>query len=157
MKVLKHSAIVLAAAIFCSATSMAALAQAPTHDPTIVQSDANGCELNSVHVDGLIEEALRSGERVFVIARLGSGEAASRINLYRLQDARNYFLVRNFSLDRIVFAAGERSRGEGRIEFYLGGKLYLVSLAKRNRPVCLTCCDSPDGNNGGGRRNNRRR
>jgi len=111
------------------------------------QSDAStvasrgGGEMNSARLDSLATEQASSQERIFVIARLGRGEGANALNQLRLQAARAYLVgTRGLDPAKIVFAAGEKFEGEGRVEFYLGSRLELISLAPRNRNVVLSCC-----------------
>jgi hypothetical protein len=62
------------ALIFCSlAACEAAFAQPDAGDPYIVPSDSSG-ELVSREIDSMAVESRQSGERLFVIARLGAGE-----------------------------------------------------------------------------------
>ena len=129
------------ALIFCSlAACEAAFAQPDAGDPYIVPSDSSG-ELASREIDSIAVESRQSGERLFVIARLGAGEKSRRLNLGRLYNTRDYLSGKSFDQSTIVFAEGERVNGEGRLEFYLGSRLRLVVLAKRNRMPNLTCCD----------------
>lgn len=118
------------------------MAQTSPGDTIIVEGRSSG-ELNSLHLDNLAYE-LRSSVagRVFVIARLGDGETARWLNLARLEGARFYLVESGRTQkERIVFAEGERVKGEGRVEFYLGSRLYLVSLAGRGKAINFTCCD----------------
>lgn len=124
-----------------------AFSQEPTSEPAnVVAREAEGaCELNNLYIDLLVLEAKKSKERVFVIARLGKGERA-RLNWQRLEKA-HFFLTNGKELpeSQIVTAVGNNAAsGSGRLEFYLGSKLLLVSEAKKGRNVCLNCCDSPN-------------
>lgn len=124
---------------FCSAPTAA---QDSPNETRIVKGDANSCELNSAYLDYMAAEQSKNGGLIFVIARLGNGEVKRSISLDRLQYARFYLLMnREIQRDKVVFAEGERVDGEGRVEFYLGSKLHLVSLAERGKNVCLTYCD----------------
>jgi hypothetical protein len=116
------------------------MAQESPTETQIIKGDANSCELNSLYLDMLTNEYRANNERVFVIARLGRGETSRALILRRLDVSRMYLNGR-IKNDRILFAEGEKVKGEGRVEFYLGSKLFLVSLAERGRNVCLTCCD----------------
>jgi len=81
-------------------------------------------------------------ERLFVIARPGKAEKSNRISVARLSYTRTLLLVmRRFPFQTAIFAEGDRVDGEGRIEFYLGSRLRLVTLAKRNKILNLTCCE----------------
>jgi hypothetical protein len=135
------SAFISIAFVFCSLTACeAAFAQPAAGDPYIVPSDSSG-EIASREIDSMAAESRQSGERLFVIVRLGAGEKSRRLNLGRLYNTRTYLSAKSFDQSAIVFAEGERINGEGRIEFYLGSRLRLVVLAKRNRMPNLTCCE----------------
>lgn len=119
----------------------AAKAQQTTAAAYIVKSDANAGELNSAQLDYLATEQQTTNERIFVIARLGRSETARALNLQRLKAARSYLVeTKGINKEQIVFAEGERVAGEGRLEFYLGSKFMLVSLAPRGENVRLVCC-----------------
>lgn len=131
--------------LFATCTSV--LAQSKTTEPTIVQGDANACELNAAMFDSLAN-ILRDNvtERLFIVARLGKGEVSRDYNRRRLHNVRIYYKQAwawNIADDRFVYVEGDRVEGEGRIEFYIGSKLMLISLVKRGRDVCVTCCDFP--------------
>ena len=140
MKLLKHVSIILAFAVCWFMACESVTAQESPTETQIIKGDANSCELNSLYLDMLTNEYRANNERVFVIARLGRGETSRALILRRLDVSRMYLNGR-IKNDRILFAEGERVKGEGRVEFYLGSKLFLVSLAERGRNVCLTCCD----------------
>lgn len=90
---------------------------------------------------------------MFVIAHLGLGETDAGRNPDRLCDARCYVVLRLSQIREgvvsgeyrepspVVFAEGERVKGEGRIEFYLGSKLQLTRFIDRNRSANLNCCE----------------
>jgi hypothetical protein len=110
-------------------------------DVTTIRGDSNAGELNSAVLDQLVVMHQNSQERIFVIARLGRGETSSALNLQRLQSARDYVVkTRGVDPSQIVFASGERIDGEGRLEFYLGSKMQVISLAPRGKNVTLVCC-----------------
>lgn len=131
-------------------------AQSSSNDPQIVAGGDSG-ELNSAYLDNLLNELRRSGgERIFVVARLGRGETARRLNLARIEGARLYLIESGRTQrERVIFAEGERVEGEGRVEFYLGSRLRLVSLAERGKNIRFTCCEDyipPRRNKGRSRR-----
>lgn len=108
----------------------------------IVKSDNNSCEVNAAVLDALAQKFRETSERIFVIARMGRGETSRSLNRARLFSARFQLLdQRELDPTRVLFAEGERVKDEGRLEFYLGSKLSLVAMAKRNKGVCLTCCE----------------
>lgn len=121
------------------------MGQSTTNAPDIVQSDSNSCEINAVSFDNLANTLRDNDERLFVVARLGKGEVSRDFNRRRLYNVRTYF-QHGWKIDekRIVFAEGERVGEEGRIEFYIGSKLMLVSLVRGGGDICVDCCDYPD-------------
>jgi hypothetical protein len=118
------------------------VAQQSSPEIGIVKGDANAGELNSAYLDKLANDQQSTNERVFVIARLGRGETARSLSLNRLKAARSYLVeTRGIDKERVIFAEGERVAGEGRLEFYLGSRLMIISLAPRGKNVRLTCCE----------------
>lgn len=115
-------------------------AQNSSNEPFIARSDASG-EETVRDLEIMAGDAVNTGERFFVIARLGKAERSNRISFARLAYTKVFLLeMKRFPLKEPVFAEGERTDGEGRIEFYLGSRLRLVTLAKRNKIPNLTCC-----------------
>jgi hypothetical protein len=132
------------------------LAQTALNEPNVVPSDSSGEEASS-EIDSIAVEAGQSGERLFVIVRLGAGETSRRLSHARLHNARAYLSIKGFDPETTVYAEGERVKGEGRIEFYLGSRLRLVTLAWRNKMPNLTCCDDRFPASGGKPKERKRR
>jgi hypothetical protein len=110
-----------------------------------VESNASACEMNAASFDNLANDLRSNNQRIFIIARLGRGESSRDLNRRRLSNVRTYFMT-NWKIDpaRFTFAAGSKVDGEGRIEFYIGSTLWLVSYVKPRRDICVDCCDYPD-------------
>ena len=107
----------------------------------VVDISSNVCEENANYVSRLVNEAIDSKERVFVISKVSKGESNS-LGWRRLMTAY-YVLTTTTKLPsgQVVLAQGNKTTEKyGRLEFYLGGKLFLVSEAARKRNVCLSCC-----------------
>ncbi len=139
LRIVKFTFIILA--LFLSSFAASVFGQTVVADePYTIPSNSSG-EENSALTDGIAIEAQQSGERLFVITRLGKGETSSRLNQVRLINTKSYMLRKNFNRKTAVFAEGERVEGEGRIEYYLGSKLKLITLAPRNKMPNLTCCE----------------
>ncbi len=121
-------------------------AQSEALEPFVVKSDAGACESNAASLDNLVSGLRSSDERLFVVARLGAGERSRDLIRRRLYNVRAYFEWSWPELDakRFVFSEGDRVAGEGRVEFYVGSRLLLISLVERGRDICVACCDSPD-------------
>ena len=133
---------ILAFGSCCLVACVSAVAQESSTETQVVKGDANSCELNSAYLDYIVMEQRAKGERIYVIARLGRSEVNRSLNRARLEYARFYLLESGRTQkEKVVFAEGERIDGEGRVEFYLGSRLFLVSLAERGKNVCLTCCE----------------
>ncbi len=115
--------------------------QTVTEEPYKIPSDSSG-ELNSALTDAIAVEAQNSGERLFVIVHLGKGETSSRVNRVRLLNVKIFMNQKGFDKKNAVFAEGERVEGEGRIEYYLGSRLMLITLAPQNKMPNLTCCEA---------------
>lgn len=119
------------------------VAQQTSPEIGIVKGDANAGELNSLYLDKLTVDQQSTNERIFVIARLGKGETGRSLSLNRLKAARSYLVeTKGINQEQVILAEGERIAGEGQVEFYLGGKLMLVSLAARGRNISFNCCES---------------
>lgn len=134
---------IIKAAIFTSAflflLAIFNSAQTTADTPETVPSNGSG-EVSASAIDGM--RSLIGNERLFVISRPGTGETKTRIAQYRLANAKSFMLEsRNFNRQTSVFAEGEPVEGEGRIEFYIGNRLWLIILAQRNKIPKLTCCD----------------
>ena len=143
---MKGLKLLLVLAVHWVTASQSALAQATSNETHVVRADSGSCEVNSAYLDSLAQDFRSGGERIFVVSRLGDGEASRALNRSRLEYARVYLVLnRELNSGRVVFAEGERVKGEGRLELYLGSKLYLVSLAKRNKMACFFCCDDRPG------------
>jgi hypothetical protein len=116
-------------------------------DARSVQTVPGNCEMNAAALDSVRSEALEEtnkGGVVIVIARLGTRETSGMQNRRRLQIVKTYLSKYGLGARRIVAAEGERVDGYGRVEFYVAGKLRVVLLANRNKPICVECCNADD-------------
>jgi len=114
-------------------------------DYTVEETDEAACELNSSYLDILLAKARNSNDRIFVISRLSKTES-SKLNRIRLTNARLALTDgKGLSENQVITAIGDRivNGGRGRLEFYLGSRLFLVSKINKNKIACLTCCDTP--------------
>lgn len=114
-----------------------------------VKADANACELNSLHLDGLRNE-LASNPTAKVIAKSYTSKSENiRVGERRTAYIRR-FLEQNkgFDLSRLEFVnAGRLETLENpKTEFYIvqagetEGTFYLVTYSRPNRTPCLDCC-----------------
>jgi len=115
--------------------------QEKNEEPTISEANSAACEGNSAHFAYIATEVSKSKERIFIIFRAGKGETET-VNAKRLNYVKGF--LQNFKSWRTfntVYARGEKTNSEGKIEFYIGSKLFLVVVSPKNATPCLTCCD----------------
>jgi hypothetical protein len=109
-----------------------------------VETKPTNCELNSSKLSGAHQAAAATGHDTIIIAiaRLGDGERRAEVNRRRLHNVR-VFLAEAWKRSplSVVLAQGERVRGYGRVELYVGGRLFELIAVKTNGdlPVSLTC------------------
>ena len=95
----------------------------------------NTCEEAMLFLDMAAIEADKDKDGYIIfIAHLGEGERSLAISRRRLEMARDYLINRR-GWNRIVLASGERVRGRGSLELYVGGKLLYVLLHPKNRLI----------------------
>ena len=135
-----------------------AIAQDRSEDTRLVQTTPGNCEVNAAALDSVRSETLDEANRggvIIVIARLGTRETSNTQNRRRLHIVKNYLTKYGLGGEKIVAAEGERVGGYGRVEFYVAGKLRVMLLANRNKPICVECCD-PNASDFSPSRRNRR-
>ncbi|MCA1604445.1 MAG: hypothetical protein LC775_02960 [Acidobacteria bacterium] len=132
--------------LWVMAASMS-VAQGRAADNSLAQTTPGNCEMNAALLDSVrqeaLEEAIKDGA-VIVIARLGNGETSRAHNRRRLLIAKNYLSKYGLPAQKVITAEGQRVSGYGRVELYVAGKLRVVLLANRNKPMCVECCDPDD-------------
>lgn len=126
--------------LFLSLFAASGFGQTVADEPYNIPSNSSG-EENSALTDVIAIEARQSGERLFVVVRLGKGETSRVLNGVRLRNTKAFMLGKGFNSQTSVFAEGARVEDEGRVEYYLGSKLKLITFAPRNRMPNLTCCE----------------
>lgn len=111
-------------------------------DSKVVEVDGRHCEANNSTIHNFANLAMKSDSRLFVIARLGTGETRQRLGHRRLHNVRA-MIESDGPLDpaKLVTAEGERVKGPGRVEFYLGSELVIVATFRRNADFCVDCCE----------------
>jgi hypothetical protein len=102
-------------------------------------------EWTSAMFDTIIDAARRSGEPVFVISRLGEGDAA-RMNARRLHNAVTRLVDYEVGLphEQVVAAIGQQTNGPGLVEVFVGGRLYYRVTFRPNRDFVMDCCERDD-------------
>ena len=107
------------------------------------------CEIELEKQDFVVYTALKRTKEdgiLIVILRLGDIENSHELMRRRLYNVRQYFKNRGSALkpEKIIIAEGEKVKGNGRIEYYLDGKLQAQLLFPKNHYICHSCC-GPDG------------
>lgn len=112
------------------------------HIPYCSPKEPAGCEVANIYTD-MAAHLAQTAERTYliVVARLGNGEKSRSLNASRLKHVRN-FLINNRGITKIVTAEGERAKGYGRLEFYVGGKLLFTLPVRRNKNIDLGSCNA---------------
>lgn len=129
----------LLASLFLCLTSAARLTTAQD-----VQGNPKptNCENHIAVLEAANHDAGKDG-LIILIGRLGSGDNKLDLNRHRLHSARayltDYLNVR--SPNTVIIAEGERVHGYGRIDIYVGGKLYYVFAIKANADFAVGSCE----------------
>jgi hypothetical protein len=108
------------------------------------------CDYSVSVQDNVIMTALeqtREGGFLIIIIKPGDGETSPELTRRRLYNLREYFLRgrgSHLKLEKVIFAKGDQVKGYGRIEYYLGGKLFERLLFRKNGYICHECCGLDD-------------
>ncbi len=108
------------------------------------------CERALLYQDVVVNAALEQTNKnaiLIVIVRLGDDETSRELIRRRLYNVRQYFRERGSRLaaEKVIVAEGERTKGYGRVEYYLGGELYERLLFSKNGFICHSCCGPDEG------------
>ena len=106
--------------------------------PITVADIPMACEQNAVYLTDFNVKRLAGGKTGFVIIRAGDGEGTKILN-HRFNIVSKY-LKKYLGESNLIFARGEAVSGEGRVELYIGGDLYLIMFARKGRVPCMNCC-----------------
>jgi len=94
--------------------------------------------MNPAYLDEYLIQRQETKKPGFVIVRAGTGEGPKTLN--RRFNRVTRYLKWYRKLTGLIYARGEPVSGLGRVEFYLGGDLFLVWLANKGRVPCMDCC-----------------
>jgi len=133
----------LAAFAICCLSTLAAAQNTKPEKPIIIGEgrgiDGTNCE-DTMAVLDLIAQTGNEEETIIIISRLGRGETSRNIVRHRLRNLREYlYRTRGIAKERIIVAEGERVRGLGKVEAYVGGELLTTFYMKRNRDFFNGC------------------
>lgn len=106
-----------------------------------IEATPSNCEEN-ISILGAATQAVEKDGLLIVIARLGDREKNRELNRRRLHNVRTYLseYVHARAPETILAAEGERVNGYGRIELYVGGKLFHVLTIPRNGDLIVGSC-----------------
>ena len=139
MRILTKLQLLFLTALICVPFHGVILAQSKQSlEPQIIGGadgiDGGYCESTKADFDLIAQVANGEESNVIVIARLGRGEYSRSVNRLRLSQLRDWLQnVRGYPPDRVVTAEGERLRGLGQVEVYIGGKPFIIYRMRRNR------------------------
>ncbi len=115
--------------------------QEKREETTVSVSDGNACESNSAYFDMISTEVNHTKQNIFAIFRAGKNETEI-VNAKRLFHVKMFLEKRKgWSKFNVVYARGEKTNNEGKIEFYIGGELFLILNSSKNKTPCLDCCN----------------
>lgn len=98
------------------------------------------CEEHLAISDFLLNEAEVQSESIILIARLGDGETSRRYNQQRLAAIKDTIGFRNrYPSEKFVLTQGERVKGKGQVEVYIGGRLSTIFKAGRRKNLRGRC------------------
>jgi hypothetical protein len=101
--------------------------------------DGTQCETTKAELN-LLAEVAGKDKSVIAIASLGRKESSRKLNRRRLGGLRSFLEgAGGLPQNRLIAAEGERVSGLGRIDIYVGGKLFLVFKMGRNKDLWKGC------------------
>ncbi len=121
----------------CSSTNVMAQQSSQPAETETTPPNENGYVRTRINIVNLGAIINTTDNRAFVIARLGTGEHSRRLIQNRFACVR-FVLQDSLKTGQVIFAEGERVKGLGRIEFYLGNELMNVALIGHNGSICPT-------------------
>jgi hypothetical protein len=111
-----------------------------TEDIAPLTSEFNILRLEDVA--RIVTTELAEGRKTIVIARLGNGERSRELNRRRLFNVQTFLSrYKTIGAENIVAAEGEKVRGYGRVEIYVGGKLLETLTVLKNEDLMVDCCE----------------
>ena len=134
--------LVLAALVACGAVmSNNAYAQGGFElAPRVVMVNSGDCgEYAKALLDDVIINEGRD-KSFIIIARPGTGERSRKLIQQRLAGL-SYYLIESRGIPKggVILAEGERVRGLGHVEVYVGGNLRLLFKMERNKSFVSDC------------------
>lgn len=107
-------------------------AQEKKDEPFVVPAESWACENNPLGFDSIHHEAKQENNRVIAIFRAGKDETET-VNSKRLAYVKKIYLQEwaEFNNLEVVYVLGEKTKDEGKIEFYVGGRLSFVIIAPK--------------------------
>lgn len=103
------------------------------------------CEDNILILSN-VHHTAGADDTIIAIARLGDGERNRMLNHRRLHNVRVY--LTEFGWHRqpetVITAEGDRLKGYGRVELYIGGTLFAVLHVRRHQDLLVGSCEPDD-------------
>lgn len=105
-----------------------------------METKPTNCEFNIAVLDAA-HGKVGKDDLIIVIARLGDAEQRQELNRRRLHNVRTYLMeFDGRSPETIITAEGERVKGYGRVELYVGGRLFYVLMIRPNADFPVGSC-----------------
>ena len=145
------SGLIIRSCVLCLALGVGtALSQEPTKSsiPYAFTPAPMTSEFNIIRLEFIAKDAIAaaSGRGVTIlVARLGDGERSREVHRRRLHNVRTFLTTySDLNAKNVIATEGERVRGFGRVEIYVGGKLIDVMLAEKNKDLEVECCEGDE-------------
>lgn len=132
--------LLLAGSSISIAQNRSAQTNAQFFQPIVMSCEENIALLSASH------QAAGKDGLIIAIARLGNGEHRRELNRRRLHNVRVYLTEFDWqrASETVITGEGERVKGVGRVELYVGGKLVAVLGIKRNGDLLVGSCEPDD-------------
>ena len=136
--------LVISVPLICSAgTAQVRSASANNSTEAVPRNcEDNVFVLNATHVAA---NATGPDTLIIAIARLGDGERRRELNRRRLHNVRVFLTqLQKHKASTVIIAEGEPVSGHGRVELYVGGRLFQVIAIKTNDDLLVSATCEPD-------------
>ena len=149
MKILSYSLLFCFIQCVSIVTAQQTSSLSPVKARDFADAKPPGCDYRDFVLDGIIQKT-PADELIIVIARPGDGDTRPNLSRRRLYNVRAYwtqFLKAEGAKrkpETVVLAEGEKVKGYGQLEFYVGGKLVEVLKLARNSDLWVGMCYPPD-------------
>jgi hypothetical protein len=148
MKILSCSLLFCFVLCVSTVTALQTSSLPPVKASDFADAKPPSCDYRDAVLDG-INQKTPADDLIIVIARPGDGDTRPDLSRRRLYNVRAYWTQFPYEGYRrkpetVVTAEGERRKGYGQLEFYVGGDLVGIMKLARNSDLWIGMCYPPD-------------